>query len=89
MPVLILFVHDLSRWWCLHASGQRTSSSHRRSVWSDPPPLSIRHDVGFNNVVKFNRRFIKLKHITPREYRSAAERRPTRGGQESACEIDA
>lgn len=46
----------------------------------------ICHDVGYNNVANFNRRFFKLKNVTPSEYRSAAKRRLTRGGEKSTGE---
>lgn len=36
---------------------------------------NVCHDVGFNNVANFNRRFLELKGMTPKEYRYQAQRR--------------
>jgi len=36
---------------------------------TDQPITSICYEVGFNNVAHFNRRFRRIKNITPREYR--------------------
>ena len=36
---------------------------------SDRPITNIGFDVGFNNIANFNRRFLDIKGMTPREYR--------------------
>jgi AraC-like DNA-binding protein len=36
---------------------------------------SISYEVGFNNVANFNRRFLKIKGVTPSEFRRQAESR--------------
>ena len=36
---------------------------------SDRPITNIGYDVGFNNIANFNRRFLDIKGMTPREYR--------------------
>ena len=36
---------------------------------SDRQITSIAYDVGFNNIANFNRRFLDIKGMTPREYR--------------------
>lgn len=39
------------------------------------PVTNICYDVGFNNVANFNRRFLELKQVTPKEFRRMAEGR--------------
>lgn len=39
------------------------------------PVTNICFEVGFNNVANFNRRFLRMKQITPREYREAVQQR--------------
>jgi AraC-like DNA-binding protein len=41
---------------------------------------NICYDVGFNNVANFNRRFLEMKGVTPKEFRSQAEGRFGPGG---------
>ncbi len=36
---------------------------------SDRQITSIAYDVGFNNIANFNRRFLDIKGMTPREFR--------------------
>jgi AraC-like DNA-binding protein len=47
---------------------------------SDRHITDICYEVGYNNVSNFNRRFLELKHVTPRDYRCDVKRRLTRGG---------
>ena len=47
---------------------------------TDRQITSICYDVGYNNVANFNRRFLKHKQMTPREYRNQAQHRLMRGG---------
>jgi len=42
---------------------------------TDKYVTNICYDVGFNNVANFNRRFLEIKGITPKEFRSQAEGR--------------
>ena len=42
---------------------------------SDRYVTNICYDVGFNNVANFNRRFLQLKGMTPKEFRRQAEAR--------------
>ncbi len=42
---------------------------------SDRYITNICYDVGFNNVANFNRRFLQIKGITPKEFRRQAEAR--------------
>lgn len=42
---------------------------------TDKYVTNICYDVGFNNVANFNRRFLDIKGITPKEFRSQAEGR--------------
>jgi AraC-like DNA-binding protein len=42
---------------------------------SDRPITEICYDVGFNNVSNFNRRFLDIKGMTPREFRRDVEHR--------------
>lgn len=42
-------------------------------VETDRYITSVCHDVGFNNVANFNRRFLELKGMTPKEYRHHAQ----------------
>jgi AraC-like DNA-binding protein len=41
---------------------------------------NICYDVGFNNVANFNRRFLEMKGVTPKEFRLQAEGRFGAGG---------
>jgi AraC-like DNA-binding protein len=52
---------------------------------SDRHITDICYEVGYNNVSNFNRRFLELKRVTPREYRGEIRQRLTRGGGESAA----
>ena len=36
---------------------------------------NVCYDVGFNNVANFNRRFLQLKGMTPKEFRHQSEAR--------------
>ena len=36
---------------------------------------NVCYDVGFNNVANFNRRFLQIKGMTPKEFRRQAEAR--------------
>lgn len=51
---------------------------------TDHQITSVCHEVGYNNVANFNRRFLALKHVTPREYRRQVRQRLTRGGAQAA-----
>jgi AraC-like DNA-binding protein len=42
---------------------------------SDRLVTHICYEVGFNNVANFNRRFLEVKGMTPRQFRRQAERR--------------
>ena len=42
---------------------------------SDKYVTNICYDVGFNNVANFNRRFLEIKGVTPKEFRSQSEGR--------------
>jgi AraC-like DNA-binding protein len=42
---------------------------------TDKYVTNICYDVGFNNVANFNRRFLEMKGVTPKEFRSQAEAR--------------
>lgn len=42
---------------------------------SNKPVTNICFEVGFNNVANFNRRFRRIKNITPREYRDEVQQR--------------
>lgn len=42
---------------------------------TDKYVTNICYDVGFNNVANFNRRFLEIKGITPKEFRSQSEGR--------------
>jgi AraC-like DNA-binding protein len=46
---------------------------------SDRHITDICYEVGYNNVSNFNRRFLELKHVTPREYRGEIKQRLTQG----------
>lgn len=47
---------------------------------TDQYVTNVCYEVGFNNVANFNRRFLQLKGITPREFRRKAEGRFGGGG---------
>ncbi len=47
---------------------------------SQRPITDIAYDVGFNNIANFNRRFLDIKGMTPREYRRQGGRRFSGGG---------
>ncbi|HNW65503.1 MAG TPA: helix-turn-helix domain-containing protein, partial [Piscinibacter sp.] len=36
---------------------------------------NVCYDVGFNNVANFNRRFLQIKGMTPKEFRRQSEAR--------------
>ena len=42
---------------------------------SDRYISNVCYDVGFNNVANFNRRFLQIKGMTPKEFRRQAEAR--------------
>lgn len=42
---------------------------------TNQPITNICFEVGFNNVANFNRRFKRIKNVTPREYREQAQQR--------------
>ena len=42
---------------------------------TNEPITNICFEVGFNNVANFNRRFRRMKNVTPREYREQAQQR--------------
>lgn len=42
---------------------------------TNQPITNICFEVGFNNVANFNRRFRRIKNVTPREYREQAQQR--------------
>lgn len=42
---------------------------------TDKYVTNICYDVGFNNVANFNRRFLEIKGVTPKEFRSQSEAR--------------
>ena len=42
---------------------------------TDKYVTNICYDVGFNNVANFNRRFLEMKGVTPKEFRSQSEAR--------------
>ncbi|HTP73065.1 MAG TPA: helix-turn-helix domain-containing protein, partial [Burkholderiaceae bacterium] len=42
---------------------------------SDRLVTHICYEVGFNNVANFNRRFLEVKGMTPRQFRRQAARR--------------
>ncbi|MGB0713383.1 MAG: helix-turn-helix domain-containing protein [Gammaproteobacteria bacterium] len=48
---------------------------------SDQQITNICYAVGYNNVANFNRRFRRLRSVTPREYRNQAQQRLVRGGE--------
>ncbi len=49
----------------------RICEACRRLVSTETPITEICHDVGFNNISNFNRRFLALKGMTPSRYRKA------------------
>ena len=51
---------------------------------SDLQITKICYEVGYNNVSNFNRRFLEIKHVTPRDYRDEVRQRLTRGGGREA-----
>ncbi|MEM7408103.1 MAG: AraC family transcriptional regulator [Pseudomonadota bacterium] len=57
----------------------RISKACELLTTSDRRITSICHDVGYNNVANFNRRFLARKHVTPRDYRREARARLRRG----------
>ena len=42
---------------------------------TDEYVTNICYDVGFNNVANFNRRFLEVKGVTPKQFREHAEGR--------------
>ena len=58
----------------------RISAACERLSATDDAIASICNEVGYHNVANFNRRFLEMKQVTPREYRAAVRRRLTRGG---------
>lgn len=50
---------------------------------TDAYVTNICYDVGFNNVANFNRRFLQIKGMTPKEFRRQAEARFGRGAPPS------
>jgi len=40
---------------------------------SDKPITEIALEVGYNNIANFNRRFLELKNLTPRDYRKQSK----------------
>ena len=42
---------------------------------TDRPVTHICYEVGFNNVANFNRRFLEIKGMTPKEFRRQGEAR--------------
>ena len=40
---------------------------------SDKPVTEIALEVGYNNIANFNRRFLELKNLTPRDYRKLSQ----------------
>jgi AraC-like DNA-binding protein len=53
----------------------RVSRACQLLAESDCYIANVCYDVGFNNVANFNRHFLKLKGVTPREFRRLAEAR--------------
>ncbi len=53
-------------------NGIRISKACHLLVESDSYVTSICYEVGFNNLANFNRRFLQLKGISPKEYRRQA-----------------
>lgn len=40
---------------------------------SDKPVTEIAYEVGYNSIANFNRRFLEVKHLTPRDYRKQSQ----------------
>jgi AraC-like DNA-binding protein len=66
-----LFKRSTGRTFMRYVHGLRVGKACRMLVETDEPITSICYAAGFNNLSNFNRVFLKLRGMSPREYRKS------------------